>query len=151
MLPTIYGWTIPILCYCAEDKECSVWCSRFLERWTLTLEQSSNWLESYKPSLQCIYKTAQNTLVSKKLTISLLTIRWIYILDYAARRLRDGFSIRKRYWSDFYITLHYITLHYITLHYLLLTDEKKLCHDLACYCNPTQNNVSAFFLQHILY
>ena len=28
-------------------------------------------------------------------------------LDYAARRLRGGFSIRKRYWSDFYIS--YIT------------------------------------------
>ena len=29
-------------CYRAEDRECSVGSSRFLERWTLTLEQSSN-------------------------------------------------------------------------------------------------------------
>ena len=52
-------------CYRAKDRMCSVGSSRFLERWTLTLEQSSNWLESYKPSFQCIYKTAWNTLVSK--------------------------------------------------------------------------------------
>ena len=45
-------------CYRAEDRECSVGSSRFLERWTLTLEQFSNWLECYKPSFQCIYKTA---------------------------------------------------------------------------------------------
>ena len=32
----------PRRCYRAEDKGCSVWCSRFLERGTLTLEQSSN-------------------------------------------------------------------------------------------------------------
>ena len=43
----------------------------------------------------------------ENLTILLSTIRYIYIyiLDDAARRLRDRFSIRKRYWSDFHITL----------------------------------------------
>ena len=34
------------ICYRAEDRVCLVGSSRFLERWTITLKQSSNWLES---------------------------------------------------------------------------------------------------------
>ena len=56
---TAYAWLIcSRRCYRAEDREFLVGSSRILERWTLTLEQSSNWLESYKPNFQCIYKTA---------------------------------------------------------------------------------------------
>ena len=40
-------------CCRAEDRECSVGSSRFLEHWALNLEQSSNWLESCKPNFQC--------------------------------------------------------------------------------------------------
>ena len=41
-------------CCRAEERECSVGSPRFLERWTLTLKQSSNWFESCKPNFQCI-------------------------------------------------------------------------------------------------
>ena len=80
----------------------------FFSAWPSLWNSFPTDLKATNLALNVLTKLRKHTCF-EKLTILLSTIRWIYILDYAARRLRNGFSIRKRYWSDFYITLHYIT------------------------------------------